>query len=201
MNIPSFRILNKYDYIQTVNFLHQSLISKGRDQLRRIIEIYESNSNIDPIEIIEVHFEAIRPSVERLNKVFGSSIKQIKIMAYIQSIDDVVINALVKEFGIARAGLKKPYELKDLDLIEKVFNHVDKVFKANGIDGELAARIIAKENQVGKQLTYIDDPVEILQTFGSYEGSCKGFDYWKKFEKQIKKVELHQVKKAKQNDE
>lgn len=196
MNIPSFRILNRYDYIQTVNFLHQSVISKGRDQLRRIIELYEVDSNIDPVEIIQTHFEAIRPTPERLNKVFGNNIKQIKIMAYMQAIDILVINALVKEFGIARAGLKKPYELKDLDLIERVFNHVHKVFKAVGIDNSEAAQVIARENQVGRQLMYIDDALEILQTFGSYEGSCKGFDYWKKFEKQVKKMELHQAKKG-----
>lgn len=187
MNIPSFQILNRYDYIKTVNFLHGSVISKGRDQLRRIIELYEVDSNIDPVEIIQTHFEAIRPTPERLNKVFGNNIKQIKIMAYMQCIDILTINALVKEFGIGRAGLKKPYELKDLDLIEKVFNHVDWVFRSIGIDNSEAARVIAKENQVGKQLMYIDDALEILQTFGSYEGSCKGFDYWKKFEKQVKK--------------
>lgn len=187
MNIPSFRILNRYDYIQTVNFLHSSVISKGRDQLRRIIELYEIDSNIDPVEIMQTHFEAIRPSPERLNKVFGNNIKQIKIMAYMQAIDILVINALVKEFGIGRAGLKKPYELKDLDLIERVYEHVHKVFKVIGIDNSEAAQVIAKENQVGRQLMYIDDALEILQTFGSYEGSCKGFDYWKKFEKRVKK--------------
>jgi len=187
MNIPSFRILNRYDYIQTVNFLHQSVISKGRDQLRRVIELYEVDSNIDPVEIIQTHFEAIRPTPERLNKVFGNNIKQIKIMAYTQAIDILVINALVKEFGIGRAGLKKPYELKDLDLIERVYKHVDWVFRSIGIDNNEAAQVIARENQVGRQLMYIDDALEILQTFGSYEGSCKGFDYWKKFEKQVKK--------------
>jgi len=139
------------------------------------------------VEIMQTHFEAIRPSPERLNKVFGNNIKQIKIMAYMQAIDILVINALVKEFGISRAGLKKPYELKDLDLIERVYEHVNRVFKAIGIDNNEAAQVIARENQVGRQLMYIDDALEILQTFGSYEGSCKGFDYWKKFEKRVKK--------------